>query len=275
MTAPNRSTLRRSALLATAFALSVGASASMAEVGNGDAWDLRISLKVLGIDALNVTPVSQAAFSNMATPWAQWDQKPGIDVGSAAVARVTTGLLTSEAEYRPGPSFSAVAAEGQVAALDLQAVGLLGASLLSLKADVIRSKSIVAGYCLVPSRAGGGLLDDVMFGNGFDSGNLGTGGDGSPGTGPDDSAELANVELKILGIRVPIPLNPPPNTGIDLSQLGIAGVTLILNEQTLGGDGVTARTKTSNGLRLTLNILGTITGEVIVAHASAGIDCSQ
>lgn len=275
MTTSNPSYLCRRALLCAALAMSFGATSSMAEVGSGDAWDLKVSLKVLGINALNVTPVSRASFADSAVPAGHWEQKQGIDVGNAAVARVTTDLLTSEAEYRPGVSFSASASEGQVAELDLQAVGLLGASLLSLKADVIRSKSVVAGYCPRATPSSGDLLNDVMFGNGFDSGTLGTGGDGTPGTGPDDSASLVNVRLKLIGIQVPIPLNPPPNTGVDLSQLGIVGATLLLNEQVIEGDGIQSRKKTTNGLRLTLNIIGTITGEVIIAHSSAGIDCTK
>lgn len=267
--------LRRVALAAT-LALACGATPALAEVGNADAYDLTISLSLLGIP-FTLDAQSHASIVAATAPATDSDQLPSLDVGNAATIHVTTGLLTSEAEYRPGVSTSAVGAQAQVAGLDVSALGLLGASVLSLSADVIRSKSVVVGYCLTPARGPSldGLLDEILFGNGFDAGNLGTGGDGTPGTGPEDTTTLGNVHLSVLGIDVPIPLNPPPNTGVDLNALGIAGATLILNEQVIEGDGVTSRTKTSNGLRLSLNILGTITGEVIVAHSSAGIDCTQ
>lgn len=269
--------MRRRAALAAALALACGATPALAEVGNANAYDLSVSISLLGLLPLNLTPQAQADISAATEPTTDANQLPSLDVGNAALVHVTTGLLVSEAEYRPGVSNSASAAQSQVADISVSAIGLLGLNVLSLSANAISSKSLVVGYCPPPARQEtlNGLLDELMFGNGFDSGNLGTGGDGTPGTGPDDSATLADVQLSILGINVPIPLNPPANTGVDLSALGIVGATLILNEQVIGGDGVSSRSKTSNALRLSLNILNVVTGEVILAHSSAEIDCTQ
>ena len=68
-------------------------------------------------------------------------------------------------------------------------------------------------------------------------------------------------------------LHPPPNTSIDLSALGIAGVTLVLNEQTRTGDGVHSLTLTTNGILLGLNVAGLVTGDVVVAHSEVGMAC--
>ncbi|GEM_PF-1443910 len=267
----------RSVAFGVALALAGSAAPAFAEVGNADAWDLQISLSVLGIPALNVSAQASAQINGATSAANDSNQVTGIDIGNALLARVTTGVLASEAEYQPDTSISGIAGQSQVADLNLSAVGLAGASLLSLKADVIRSKSLVAGHCAPLARGAtvSGLLDEILFGNGFDERNLSAGGSGAPGTGPDDSATLGNVKLSILGINVPIPLNPPPNTGVDLSGLGIAGATLLLNEQVVEGDGVSSLKKTSNGLRLTLNVLNTLVGNVVVAHSSAGIDCTQ
>lgn len=271
-----RSVSLRRVALATAIALAGASTPALAEVGNANAYDMSISLSVLGLSALNVSGQATANVADATAPATDSDQVASFEFGNAAVAHVSTGVLLSEAEYRPGVSTSGAAAQTQVAGLDLSALGLLGANLLSLQADSIRSKSVVVGYCPQPTGPSlNGLLDDLLYGNGFDEGNLGTGGDGTPGTGPDDSVSLGNLHLSILGIDVPIPLNPPPNTGIDLNALGIAGATLILNEQVIEGDGITSRSKTTNALRLNLNILGTITGEVIIAHSFAEIDCTQ
>lgn len=269
--------LRRRIALATVVALAGASTPALAEVGNASAYDLSISLTILGIPALNVSAQTPVDIVDAAAPADDANQLPSIDIGNALIARVTTGLLMSEAQYLPGVSNSGIAAQSQVAGLNVSALGLLGASLLSLQADVIRSKSLVVGHCPLPPPGPSlnGLLDDLVYGNGFDEGNFSTGGDGTPGSGPDDTATLGNVHLSILGIDVPLPLNPPPNTGVDLNALGIAGATLLLNEQVLEGDGITSRTKTSNALRLSLNVLGTITGDVVVGHSSASIDCTQ
>lgn len=267
----------RRVAIAAALALACGTAPALAEVGNADAYNLQVTLSVLGIQALNVAPQAPASIVNVTAAAADSNELPSIDVGTDLVARLRTGLLGSAVEYRPGVSTSAIAGQSQVASLNLSAVGLLGVNVLTLKADAIRSRSVVVGYCPPPGKqqTTNGLLDDLMYGNGFDIGGLDIGGDGSPGAGPDDSIGLTNLSLSILGINVPIPLNPPANTGVDLNALGIAGATLILNEQVIEGDGITSRKKTSNGLRLTLNILGTITGQVIIAHSSAGIDCTH
>lgn len=268
--------LCRRLALASVLALACGATPAMAEVGSAGAYDVSVTLTLLG-STVNVNAQTDVNIDLSVDPLSDLQVVPGFEFGSAALVHLTTDALSSEAEYRPGVSFSASAGQSQVAGLNLSAVGLLGVNLLQLSADVIRSKSLVAGYCLPTANKGAqtdGLLDDVLYGNGFDAGNLGAGGNGAPGTGPDDSVGLANVHLSILGIDVPLPLNPPPNTGVDIPA-GIVGATLILNEQRVEGDGINQLTKTSNGLRLTLNILNLISGEVIVAHSSAGIDCTH
>lgn len=268
--------LRRRIALATAFALAGASAPVLAEVGNANAYDMSISLSILGLPALDVSGQAEANIVDATAPATDSDQVASFELGNAAVAHVSTGILLSEAEYQPGVSTTGAAAQTQVGNFNLSALGLLGANLLSLQADSIRSKSLVVGYCPQPTGPSlTGLLDDLLYGNGFDEGNLGTGGDGTPGTGPEDSVSLGNLQLSILGIDVPIPLNPPPNTSVDLNVLGIAGATLILNEQVIEGDGITSRSKMTNALRLNLNVIGTITGEVIIAHSFAKIDCAQ
>ncbi|HEY0178480.1 MAG TPA: choice-of-anchor P family protein [Dokdonella sp.] len=245
-----------------------------AETGSAGAYDVSIHISVLGLN-LDVAQQAPATITDATEPEHVVNQLPSIDF-SNALAGVTTGLLINEAQYAPGPSTSAAGGESQVTGLDLSVVNLLGTSLLSISADVIDSRSIVAGYCL--SQPGKALqLDDYVFGSSFDAGNLNDNGSGAPGTGGDSpGATLGNLHVSILGIDVPdLPLNPAPNTSIDLDALGIAGASLILNEQTTGGDGTTQLTRASNALHLTLNVVDLITADVVVAHSEAGIDCTQ
>jgi hypothetical protein len=165
--------------------------------------------------------------------------------------------------------------EVEVASLDLSAVNLIGSGLLSISADVIRSQSTVGGFCMPVARGmqPDGVLDDYVFGSTFDSGNLGP---GLPGDPPTDDVSLGNLTISILGIDVPqLPLNPAPNTPVNLSVLGIAGATLVLNEQVVGGDGVHTTSKSSNAVHLTLNVASLITADVVVAHSDASLDCSH
>jgi hypothetical protein len=91
---------------------------------------------------------------------------------------------------------------------------------------------------------------------------------------PPGGTDLIDPVITILGIPVPaLPTNPPPNTSIDLNALGIAGVTLVLNEQTRDGDGVHSLSLGTNAIHLGLNIAGLVTGDVVIAHSEVSMAC--
>ncbi len=64
-----------------------------------------------------------------------------------------------------------------------------------------------------------------------------------------------------------------PNTRIDLSVLGLANLTLTLNEQILGGNGTSRRSLEVNAIDLDINghslLSGVVNGEVIIGHSYA------
>jgi hypothetical protein len=123
------------------------------------------------------------------------------------------------------------------------------------------------------------MLDDFLFFSTFDSGNLvpggGGGGDGGGIGGlPPGGGTLVDPVVTILGIPVPgLPLNPPPNTDVDLGALGIVGATLILNEQTNTGDGVHSLARATNAIHLTLDVAQLVTADVIIAHSEVSLAC--
>ncbi|HEX7769141.1 MAG TPA: choice-of-anchor P family protein, partial [Dokdonella sp.] len=137
----------------------------------------------------------------------------------------------------------------------------------------------LAGACPDTPPEVNGLLDDFVFFTGFDPGNLGGGDDGGGDGGgfgglPPTGANLIDVQLSVLGTDVPaLPLDPDPNTEIDLDVLGITGATLVLNEQTRSGDGVSSLAVGSNALHLTLGVAGLVNADVIVAHSAVSLDC--
>ncbi|MGH8499070.1 MAG: hypothetical protein ACRERV_09725, partial [Methylococcales bacterium] len=71
-------------------------------------------------------------------------------------------------------------------------------------------------------------------------------------------------------------VSPAPNTGIDINVLGLAGVTLILNEQVVGGNGITTSSISTNALHLTvsINLLGLVFADIILGHSEAAVNCN-
>ena len=259
--------------VAIAGLFALAAPSAFAETGSAVGADVSIHINLLGITELNVDALAPTQIDNASTATYQENSAAGVDTGDGFL-HLTTGALATEAEYAPGAGISAAGGGASVADLNLTAVSLLGDGLLSITGNLIQSRSSVMGYCLASGGQHRDMFDDIAFFNGFDERNLNAGGpNGHPDPG---DVVLDGVEITILGIPVPLlPLNPPPNTAVDLSALGIAGATLILNEQTLTGDGVTSATLTSNALHLTLNVASLITADVVIAHTDAKLDCTQ
>lgn len=268
--------LRRSARLPVFIAAAFAGFAALpvsAETGSASARDQVIHVDLLNLAQLDVPPQSPVGFDNASDPMSLENSVPSTDLG-AILIHLTTGAIGSQAQFVPGTAFSAAGAEVTVHDFDLSVVDLIGTSLLSITADTIRSSSSMFGYCLAANQQRTAVTDDITFFNGFDTGNLSPG----PGANPDDTgAELEGIAITILGTPIPdLPLNPPPNTSIDLAQLGIANATLVLNEQTTSGDGVTSSTQTSNALHLVLNSTGgLVDADIAIANSSAKLDCTQ
>jgi hypothetical protein len=262
---------RRLTALVAALTLSFAAS-SHAETGTANAADLSVHINLLGVAQLDVDPQVPVGFSNATEPTYQQNSLPSFDAGGTLL-HLSTGTMTTEAQYAPGVSISAAGADVELQNVDLSAVSALAQPLISLTADAIRSKSLVAGYCL-PAGGQRTAVDEIMFFNGFDHGNLSAGGDGGPTAGDDTS--LNGVQLSILGIPVPgIPETPPPNTAIDLASLGISGATLILNERSVGGDGVNTASLSTNAMHLTMDVASLVTADIVFAHSDSKLDCTQ
>jgi hypothetical protein len=266
-------------ILAASLGIGFAATGAHAETGSAAAHDVAIHIDVLGVAGLDVDPQASVAFDDATQSTYEQDALPSLDLGGALI-HLSTGVTASQAQYEPGSSLSAAAADTTVHDFDLSVVNLLGDGLISISADLIQSQSTVMGYCL-PSRAGSrSALDDINFFNGFDNGNLTPGGPGggSDGGGGGDGGNVVLVDpaVTILGIPIPnLPTAPAPNTTIDLVPLGIAGATLILNERTIGGDGVDTSSMTSNAIHLTLNTAGLITADIALGHSEAKLDCTH
>jgi hypothetical protein len=267
--------ITRRALLVASMAAALAGIDAHAQTGSAGAHDVAIHVDILGIAQLDVDPQAAVDFADATVPTSQQDSLPSMDIGDPlGLIHLSTGEVVAEAEYRPGVSLSAVGADARVEQLDLSAVSLLGDSLLSITANVVQSGSQVFGYCLPAGRRPANDIDDITFFNGFDTGNITTG--GPPGSGaPGNDVVLDDLQIKILGISVPnLPSNPPANTSIDLAALGIANASLVLNEQTTSGDGVTSGGLATNALHLSLDAVGgLISADVEIAHGDTLLAC--
>ena len=250
--------------------------AAHAETGSANAADLSVHIDLLGVAQLDVDAQVPVGFTNEVDATYQENALPSFDSGGTLL-HLTTGSLFAEAQYSPGVSFSIAGSNVDVQNLDLSAVTVLGDEILSISADAIHAQSQVMGYCPPARRQSRGVEDvgDTIFFNAFDTGNLIAGG-GDGGGAPGDDVTLSGFGLSIMGTPVPdIPVNPPPNTMVDLGALGIAGATLVLNERVVTGDGIHALALATNGVHLTLDVAGLVTADVVLAHSDSAIDCTQ
>ncbi|HEY6939898.1 hypothetical protein [Dokdonella sp.] len=265
-----------------ALALSIGSAAAHAAppVGNAAAYDLSVHINLVGITQLDVGAQTSSALVDVVASANDSETLPSFGITDPlALISLSTGVLSSETEYVGGP-MSAIAARSTVANLDLGA-GTAIVDVLGLGAGLVRSTSSMSGYCpdVAPIGPRSSLLGDFVFGTGFDFGNLnGGGGGGADGGGlgglPPGGTDLVDPVVSLLGVPVPgLPLDPPPNTAVDLGQLGIVGATLILNEQSTSGDGVHSLSTASNAIHLTMNVASLVTADVVIAHSEAGLAC--
>lgn len=89
---------------------------------------------------------------------------------------------------------------------------------------------------------------------------------------------VASISIALNGTTIYANANIAANTTVDLNPLGL-GASLVLNEQIIGGDGVSTRSMTTNFLHLKLSDVGvglpgvgnvvTLNSDIIIGHAFA------
>lgn len=270
-------------VILVAAAMASSSAFAAAPVGDAHSYDLSISIDLLGLTSLEVGAQASASISSTTVTDSDSSTLPSVNLGDVLnLISVTSGTLTSEAEYQAG-AMSAIASANVVEDLNISVETPL-AGILNIGAGVVKTTAALSGFCpeTLPKAPFGtdSLLDDFLFGTGFDAGNLHTGNDPVDGDGPGigglppTEAQILDPEISILETAITdLPALPPPNTTIDLSNLGIAGVVLVLNEQSTLGDGVHSLWTGTNGIHLTANIASLITADIIISHSEAGLTC--
>ncbi|MGC1272142.1 MAG: PEP-CTERM sorting domain-containing protein, partial [Planctomycetaceae bacterium] len=91
---------------------------------------------------------------------------------------------------------------------------------------------------------------------------------------------VEDLVISVLGVEV-ANLNGviAANTGVAINVPGITGLSILLNEQVVTGDGITSRGITTNAIHVSFDgaviaNLGGLSGELIVAHTAASLGAS-
>jgi uncharacterized repeat protein (TIGR01451 family) len=211
----------------------------------GARLDLQANVQVLGLGAgvaaLARTPEVSAAGQQSYRPLSQ--TMLANQVGLFVVTVLDAGVLSAFTAYQSAAALTTSRGRAENVQVNLQVTPLL--PLLGLTAQSIEARAQVSGVC----------------------GNLSA-------EGP---TELIGARVSALGGGLlDLPVNPPPNFTVDLSALGIVGVTLRLNEQVITGNS-TQRSISVNALRLDVSanaVLAALTGDIVIGHARVQRSCA-
>ena len=175
-------------------------------------------------------------------PYNDPDNLASVSVGGSGISMLT-GLLTTNAssDIDGTPGYRYASADASVANLSLGVTSFLG-DLLGLKVGLIQSSATIGGDY--------GALTAV------------------------GTTTLADVFLSV-PLGLPLDARPAPNTHVAGALLQPLGVSLILNEQILSGDGLTSRGLEVNAIHLAFTgfVLGlnVLNGDVIIGHSEAQV----
>lgn len=213
----------------------IGGSSSSYVVG------VNVSATLLGLPLANVsvgpTPVSSGTAPS---PYVISNSVVSLNTGPGSLLGIEAGLLNADASSDVDGSDGAKFASASASVLD---IGIDALGLVGLNLEAVKSTASVSGDFGALAAAGETLL--------------------------------AGAALSVAGIPIALIDIPAPNTAVDLSVLGLVGVSLLLNEQILTGNGIDSIGLAVNAIHLSFNAfvlgLASVTGDIIISHAQAQI----
>ncbi len=220
-----------------------GVSAEAAEpVTRGSAYGEQISLKVQTLLAtIQAASGPLSSVSGDTPPFNKDASALSVSVGLGPYGTVLhTELLLSHTD---SPAASQVSSNATVHDLGISLLPV--APLLTLHADEVRSSAAIGGTC----------------------------GSALTATG---STTLVNAGVGgTLGLGLHIGAAVPPNTVL----LDLLGIRVVLNEQIVGGDGLTSRSISVNAIHISiqnalLSPIARLTGNIVISHSEAQVVCA-
>jgi uncharacterized repeat protein (TIGR01451 family) len=233
-------------IAAAVFGLMTALASSRAEaaepVTRGSAYGEHLALKLQTLLAtVQASSGPLSTVSGDTSPFNKDASALSLSVGLGSFGTVLhTGLLLSHTD---SASPSQVSSNATVHDLGLSLLPV--APLLTLHADEVRSSAVIGGTC----------------------------GSALSATG---STTLVNAGVGgTLGLGLQIGATVPPNTVL----LNLLGIRVVLNEQIVGGDGITSRTISVNAIHISvvnslLAPLGSLSGDIVIAHSDAQVVCA-
>lgn len=200
-----------------------------------------VTSTVLGIST--TVTVGPASNSSGVAPaqYTDSDSVASLKAGLLGLLSVSTGVLQTSAHSDIDGLAGSKFADADASVMGLSITALAG--LLTLSADLVTSGANVSGDYGGLAASGGVTLVNAKI-----------------------SGPLGSVFLDA---------SPLPNSALNLDVLGLTGVSLILNEQILTGDGDSSRSLAVNAIHLAINGfvsgLATFTGNIVISHSEAAL----
>lgn len=226
--------------LATAVSFLGASPAVSADVigGNSLGYGAFVHLDLIGLATLTA-PSQPIASGTAPGPYTDNDLLASLSVSQALLGILGTGVLNTTASSNvdglAGSRFADASAETD----NLNALLLGALTGISVTSDAVVSSALVTG----------------------DFGALSASG----------TTMLVNTSISVNGVALVVTAEPSPNTVI----FNLGGLSIILNEQVLSGDGISTRGIEVNAIHISFdNFLfggGLVNGDVIISHADADL----
>jgi uncharacterized repeat protein (TIGR01451 family) len=256
MTTRRSSALTSSLLLCSLSLLAAmlpGSGASAQTQAEANAHGVALDLQAAVVHAV-LSPTPQSA-GDAPPAFDDADQVSSVSTTAGVFGQVlNTGVIDTAASSSV-PSSNQTESSADVDGLLVNvplAVGVL--PLLRLSADEVIAEAGIVGAC------GGSLSGSA-------------------------TTTLTNAQVSgLVGNIASIDAHPLPNTvllNVDLNVALVANgnVRVVLNEQTIGGDGSTSRSVTVNAIHIFIDVnvlgLGVLEGDIVVSHADALLQCGS
>lgn len=240
-----------SALTFVYLGIAIPAGAQSIQSGSASAFDVDVDVSALGLITLAAGPLATASVSS-STPASDTGSGAQLNanllLGNLTAGNGADGALNASASTTVDGVSSTATSQGQsvINGLSLEIVPgvLLTPDLLSITSTTIGSSST--------SNGAGGIL--TSFG----------------------ASTIEDLAITVAGVAISIPANPAPNTALVINVPGVSGISIILNEQIVSGNGTTLTGITTNALRVSLDAVsfGTVSainGDIIIGQSSSGL----
>lgn len=219
--------------------------------GTADAYGLNVDVSALSVIGATVGPLPEVQITSPAT-----------GTNQDTLLTISESLVLAEIVAENGGDDALLVS----ASTDIDGLGLTGSASGSSTVNGL-SIAVIPGVL---------FLDDLITITATTIASTSSSGGSYGSLDSTGSSTLQDLQIWIGGTAITLDANAGPNTMVDVSAGGIAGIQIVLNEQIETGDGVASSGMTTNALRVSLDAISFggfngISGEVIVGHSASAV----